>query len=293
MLSLTEEFINESKKKHSRPCELVDVYLGAQDSRDKNTYHFCTNNKKVSFWNLDGSPAVYKPLRISRAGIRTTSQLEIDTFSADFDNTDRAWSSWLAVSEIRNKRLAVRKVFLDLLTGPEHTKILFDGVFHRFSSVTREKATIEFKNRLKTLNRKTGVLQGIQCTHVFGDEGCKFDENSTKVSNQVVGEGSEVGYILDSARGEADGYWRNGIIIFTDGQNAGEIRSVKNFIFGENKILLDYSLPNTPAAGDKYDLFQGCDKAYDTCKDRFSNQANFGGCKDLPQMINPIINKSK
>ena len=48
------------------------------------------------------------------------------------------------------------------------------------------------------------------------------------------------------------------------------------------------ALPQAPAAGDLYMIERGCDKSFDVCRNRFANQANFGGFKNIPQLINPM-----
>ena len=80
----------------------------------------------------------------------------------------------------------------------------------------------------------------------------------------------------------------DGVIQFTSGFNSGLKRKVVDFIVAEHKLILDYALAQAPLAGDTYSVEKGCDKSFDVCKNRHNNQANFGGFKHIPQLINPI-----
>lgn len=76
------------------------------------------------------------------------------------------------------------------------------------------------------------------------------------------------------------GYFDGGIITFTSGDNDGLSGEVKCYVPGQ--ITLHLPMPYTVAIGDTYSIVAGCDKQYTTCRDRFSNLANFRGEPYLP-----------
>lgn len=287
MYTLTPEFIAESAKQQNRPRELWDFYLGAQNVKDANTYHFCSDNIRLTFWNLDGDVQEYLPLSLTRDGINSNSDMSTDTLSGEFDNADLAWSRWIAdpqTGDLRGKRVVVRRIFKDLMTDKAHCKILFDGIVSGVESLTFEKAIISVRSLMNSLDVETGCLQSIDCDYILGDEWCGYV--NTPVTGQTIDAGSTTTAIIDAARTEADDYWKDGFITFKSGQNIGQIRTIINFDLATKTLLLDYALPYTPAAGNTYDIRRGCDQAYDTCKNKFANQANFSGCKDIPQAMN-------
>jgi len=290
MQNLTQQFKDEANKSQNRPIELCDIYLGSQVSTDSQTYYFCTNNAKITFWNLDGIQKEYLPLGLKRSSIPASNQLEIETVGSEFDNVDRAFSNWLATKDLRGKRVVIRKVFLDLLTDATHAKILFDGIINAVSELTELSVKIECKSKLKSLSVETGRMQQLYCNWIFGDTECGYNINSTKVTGQTVDSGTTT-EIIDAARTEADDYWNDGVIEFTSGANDGEKRKVVDFILAQNKLILDYALPNIPQAGDTYNLERGCDKSLTVCTNRFGNQANFGAFPSIPMLINPQIEK--
>jgi uncharacterized phage protein (TIGR02218 family) len=288
MQDLTEQYKSEAGKDANRPIELYDLYLGSQNSCDAETYYFSTDNRRVYFWNPDSVLQYYQPIKVTRSAIPASNQLEIEAVSGEFDNVDRLWSNWLNTVDLRGKRVVVRKVFLDLLNDQTHAKVMFDGIINAVSELTELSVKLECKSKLKSLSLETGRLQQLYCNYIFGDEFCQMDVSTTRLNDQVVGEGSTTGEVLDVARTEADDWWNDGIIQFMSGVNQGQKRKVVDYVAGDHKLILDYALPHVPAAGDRYMIERGCDKSFDVCRSRFGNQANFGGFKNIPQLINPM-----
>ena len=288
MQDLTTQYQNEAAKVTNRPIELYDLYLGSQNSCDSQTFYFCTDNRRVYFWNLDGVLQYYQPIAVKRSSIPASNQLEIEAVSGEFDNVDRLWSNWLNTVDLRGKRVVVRKVFLDLLNDQTHAKVMFDGIINAVSELTELSVKLECKSKLKSLSLETGRLQQLYCNYIFGDEFCQLDVSTTRLNGQVIGAGSTTAYVIDTARTEADDWWNDGIIQFMSGVNQGLKRKVVDFISSQHELTLDYALPQAPAAGDLYTIERGCDKSFDVCCSRFNNQANFGGFKNIPQLINPM-----
>ncbi len=288
MQDLTVQYKDEAVKDANRPIELYDLYFGSQNSCDTQTFYFCTDNKRVYFWNLDGVLQYYQPIAVKRSSIPASNQLEIEAVSGEFDNVDRLWSNWLNTVDLRGKRVVVRKVFLDLLNDHTHAKVMFDGIINSVSELTELSVKIECKSKLKSLSLETGRLQQLYCNYIFGDEFCGLDISTTRINGQTVDAGSTTVAVVDAARAEADDRWNDGIIQFMSGVNQGLKRKVVDFISSQHKLILDYALPQAPAVGDLYTIERGCDKSFDACRNRFSNQANFGGFKNIPQLINPM-----
>ena len=289
MQDLTTQYKDEAVKDANRPIELYDLYLGSQNSCDTQTFYFCTDNKRVYFWNLDGVLQYYQPIKVNRSSIPASNQLEIEAVSGEFDNVDRLWSNWLNTVDLRGKRVVVRKVFLDLFNDQTHAKVMFDGIINAVSELTELSVKLECKSKLKSLSLETGRLQQLYCNYIFGDEFCQLDVSTTRLNGQTIDTGSTTAAVIDAARVEADDWWNDGIVQFMSGGNQGLKRKVVDFISAQHKLILDYALPQAPAVGDLYTIERGCDKSFDVCRNRFNNQANFGGFKNIPQLINPMV----
>jgi len=284
--TLTTEFKNEAAKSQNRPIELYDIYLGSQSVCDDQTYHYCTTNKRISFFNLDGGVQNYDPFRITREPIPASNQLEVEMFAGEFNNTDRVWSDWSNNKDLRGKRVVVRKVFLDLLTDATHSKIIFDGEINALAELSETSAKIQVRSKLKSLSVQPGAMQQLYCNWIFCDEFCGINVATVSAADQTIDIGSTENEIVDAARIEDDDYWIDGLIRFLTGKNTGEERQVVDFISAQNKIVLDYGLPEVPDVGDTYTIERGCDKCLSTCTNRFGNQANFLGFVDIPILIN-------
>jgi hypothetical protein len=82
-----------------------------------------------------------------------------------------------------------------------------------------------------------------------------------------------------------NGYFSKGVVYFTSGQNAGQIRVCTQYTNnGSNNVLnIIPPLPYTPAPGDSLQVLPGCDRRPTTCAEKFSNLIHFGGQPWIPQ----------
>lgn len=79
----------------------------------------------------------------------------------------------------------------------------------------------------------------------------------------------------------ANGYFDEGVLEVRTGRNAFVRRGIKQHE-GAN-FTLTQPLPFAPAQYDEFIVVPGCDKTYDTCGAKFSNQARFRGFPHLPR----------
>jgi len=79
-------------------------------------------------------------------------------------------------------------------------------------------------------------------------------------------------------------FWRYGYVHITSGANAGQ----KRLIIASGSNYIDWALPlSIPVmAGDAYNLYRGCDKTLDTCRDQFHNEPNFSGFTEIADVQN-------
>ncbi len=81
-----------------------------------------------------------------------------------------------------------------------------------------------------------------------------------------------------------DRWFDHGVLTWTSGANAGQACIVAQFERQglEQRIVLWRPPSETIAIGDGFSVVAGCDKAFATCKEKFSNTLNFRGFPHLP-----------
>lgn len=80
--------------------------------------------------------------------------------------------------------------------------------------------------------------------------------------------------------GGTSGYFDNGVVTWTGGDNAGLSMEVQSYVPGQ--VILFSPMPYEIQIGDTFSIHAGCDYSFSTCKNRFSNQLNFRGEPYVP-----------
>lgn len=81
-----------------------------------------------------------------------------------------------------------------------------------------------------------------------------------------------------------DGYFSNGQITFTSGLNNGLSTVIKSHAGGVLELFLPTAFVINP--GDTFNIYAGCDKTLNTCKNKFNNVVNFGGFPHIQPDVN-------
>jgi uncharacterized phage protein (TIGR02218 family) len=145
--------------------------------------------------------------------------------------------------------------------------------------VGKSSALITVKSDLVALNvQMPRNLYQSGCIHTLYDSGCAIAKTSFKVSSAVNSSSTKTQILATLA--QAAGYFDLGTISFTSGANNGAVRSIKTYTVGV--INLNFPLLATPAPGDTFDIYPGCDKTQATCTNKFSNLVNFKGFPYIP-----------
>lgn len=284
---LPAALVTEKGKQQIAIAELFDFLLDTQ------TLKFTSYTKDVSFFDLQGSPAIYTAIPISREGAETNLDMRVDAIRIAVDNVTKAMSSYIANNEFRGRRLVIRRVFTNLLTDATYYQPVFDGVMDR-PLIGNTRAQIEAVSRLGFLTRMgPRRMYQLRCNWRFAvappDSGCANGISAAtlkdKKTAQTVDAGSTATVIQDAARTEAAGYWKIGIVTFTGGTaaNVGVKRRVVASAAGS--FTMDVALPAVPAAGDAYEIERDCDLSFEDCQNRFANTANFGGFPSIPMEL--------
>jgi len=119
------------------------------------------------------------------------------------------------------------------------------------------------------------------CRYTLGESACGVDLTAAVYRRTgTLSSVTDAAQFSSSARTEAAGFFSSGSISFTSGANINLSASIKSFASGH--FTQWQPLPHTPAVGDAYVVYAGCDKQFSTCRDKFSNALNFGGFPHIP-----------
>lgn len=235
----------------------------------------------------DGDGAVtYSPIL---SGL--TSNIETDsTFSVDNGEISGAISSTpgegftaqdILAGRFDGAECRVMTVnYNDLTQGHEMTGpgLYFLGEF----KIRGLKYTFELRSLAQVAKVDLTQKTSLTCRAVFGDARCGVDAVALLLPGTVTSVEPTLPRLqfTDTGRAEADGFFVPGSVVFTSGANTGASAEVKRYI--SKTIELTHPLPFDVQIGDGYSIRVDCDKKAATCRDAFTNLANFRGEPFLP-----------
>jgi uncharacterized phage protein (TIGR02218 family) len=149
-----------------------------------------------------------------------------------------------------------------------------------------EAFTAEVRSLAQNFDRERGRRYEALCSAELGDARCGVVlANATRRASVTIASVSDAGAFSAAALpGFAAGAFTGGTVAFTSGGNSGQTFAVMSHTrLGTQEVIALWSPPAAPLlAGDAVTLTVGCDKRFDTCRDRFANAANFRGFPHTP-----------
>jgi len=127
------------------------------------------------------------------------------------------------------------------------------------------------------LSRKSYIKYAPTCQAYFCDDKCKLNKNNYKTQCEIIQIIDSKNIVCSISLGEN---YSKGTVEFITGSNAGAVWDIDTS--SGNSIRFYSPLPATAHVGDEIYVYQGCDKTFNTCKDRFNNATNFRGQPFLP-----------
>ena len=145
--------------------------------------------------------------------------------------------------------------------------------------------TAEARGLSHHLDQAVGRRYQYRCDADLGDARCTVDVATSAFKG--------VGSVASAIDGRAftasgldsfeNGWFTRGRLTWTSGPNAGASGEVKLHAKGTTVSLELWRPMGLPvSAGDGFDVFAGCDKRFETCRDKFSNVPNFRGFHLMP-----------
>ena len=172
---------------------------------------------------------------------------------------------------------AAFEIFRYNWSTPTERDVLFVGTFGEVK-LRETSATVELRGLQQALQQPIGSPSTKNCRARLGDTLCTIDlESATwKKTGTLTGVTSNQVF-TDSGRAEAAGYFTEGTIAWTSGNNTGITARIKTHATG-GVFTLMVPMMLTVQAGDAYTVRAGCLKRLqEDCRDKFNNVLNFQG----------------
>lgn len=247
------------------------------------TYYRYTNADVDITWN--GNTYASNGLRLKRSRTRRVRGLEVDTLDITVYPTDAdliegvPFLQALGTGALTGASVTLWRAFMETWgdTAP--------GALWQFSGrlsvgpMSRTQAQLKVRSDLELLNIQMprNVYQPA-CIHTLYDSGCTLSQAGFGVSNTAQAGSTKTSIVNSLAQGA--GYFDQGKLFWLTGANAGVTRTVKSYVPGI--LVPSLPLPYTPAAGDTFTVYPGCDKMQATCSSKFANLVNFRGYPYIP-----------
>lgn len=151
---------------------------------------------------------------------------------------------------------------------------LLAGTLGEFT-INRNTLVFELRDLRQYLQQGVGDVSSKTCRARLGDDRCRFDVESLRVSGAITAVTSNRVF-TDSSRSEVADYFGEGEITWVTGNNEGLKTKLKTFSAG----VYTLALPMFAAVqvGDTYTVIPGCRKRLEEdCRDKFDNVLNFVG----------------
>jgi uncharacterized phage protein (TIGR02218 family) len=180
--------------------------------------------------------------------------------------------------------LLVERVYMpspgDVSLGTMH---IFQGIVGD-AEPSSSTVVLTVESGMAALNQvipRTMIQAG--CNNVLFDTICSA-AGLTKASKTVTGTCSSgaTSMSVPTSRTEADKWFELGVITFTSGVCSGQARGVVAFANASGVFTLDRPLNGTPANGDTFSVYPGCDKARNGGCAKFANLSQFRGFPFAP-----------
>lgn len=177
------------------------------------------------------------------------------------------------------------ETFLVNWSTPEERLLLRVG---HIGEVLREDGAfrVEIRGLAAGLDEPRGRIFRAPCDADLGDPRCKVDlvDPAFRGHGAVVAALDGRRFTVSGLDGFAGGWFERGTLVWTSGANSGRRAVVKSQrdVSGGPTIELWNAMTDVLAAGDAFTITAGCDKRFETCRDKFANALNFRGFPHMP-----------
>ncbi len=273
MLTLNPEF-----ESHLQGDVTTHCFAWILRRKDGAVFGFCDHDKSLPVHGINCFPQ--SGMNGSEAG----SQLGLSVDSSEIEGA--LTSDTLNDADIERGLYdgATVETYLVNWAQPQQCVLLRSSVIGK---ITRSgmKFIAELKSSAALLDRVFGRRAKRGCDAKFADRRCGINP----ADPLYAGEG-----IVDAVNGQditvsglcafASHWFERGTITWASGKNQGSSNNIVSHLgHGDAASLILQDLPVYDVqAGDHFRVLAGCDKSFQSCRDRFANHENFRGFPHIP-----------
>jgi len=139
----------------------------------------------------------------------------------------------------------------------------------------------EFRSLSQRLGQNVGELYGPVCRAAFTDSRCGLTP-ATYTFSRTVDTVTSAKVLRFSGDVHSTGYFNEGLVTFTTGDNTGISREIKTHASSSGAVItLHEAFPRTVDVGDVANLLAGCAHTIEACR-AFGNAVRFRGEPNIP-----------
>lgn len=236
----------------------------------------------------DGNGHIFSSKKpwLQRSKWNTTNTMEVPTLTVILRALNDSFAGGASIkAQIHNGLFDGATVLFERGFMPSENDLITLGSVTVFSGQVADinldglQAEINVKGLTNKLNVNVprNVYQGT-CTHTFCDGNCTL-LRALFTTSYLVGLSPTRSFIPWTSAPGTPGRYQLGTLKMTSGPASGQSRTIQ--AADATGITLAYPLYNTPAPGDAFTAFEGCDKLQTTCQGR-SNDQNWRGFPYVP-----------
>jgi uncharacterized phage protein (TIGR02218 family) len=276
---------------------LINFLYSAQSMVMVDLYTIALNGGAVLRWSSADVPVTYGgntfglgPLCTddgvqSKCGVEVSSTDITFASSASFTINGVPFIDWVLGGGFDGATIRIDRVVAPdwptMLTAPLGGYLRFYGRYDGAKELGLAAVVITASDwRVLLANNVPQDCYQTSCLNVLGDSKCQFSV-STKTVTGIAVTSATSGAIFGAASSLGAQPFTIGKVKFTSGANAGLSRSVKNYD-GAGNFTLTAPFPATPAVGDQFTAYPGCDLSMTTCVNTFANLVHFRGQPFIP-----------
>lgn len=158
------------------------------------------------------------------------------------------------------------------------TSAKLETVGHYYlGQVSRTEATFsaELRSEAGFLAQKRGRFITPNCDAELGDSRCTVNTSLLSGAGAITAITGDVDFMVSGLEAHNSTAFAAGTLIWTSGENMGQTCDVR--AHRDNLVGLWRPPLFTVAPGDTFDVLPGCDKTFQTCRERYANGNNFRG----------------
>ena len=232
---------------------------------------------------LGESPDLFDGTYRKSAGITGSDLKAADDLSVDNSEVKGSYNRNLSIVDLRAEDIeaglfdnAAVTVFVCNWKAPDDFQIILGaGSLGDILRTAEGEYRTERRGVAQALIKNFVRTFGVDCDAIFGDDRCRFDLSTVTFAGTVTGVTDRRVFTATIAGGFDETQGRLGVVTFTYGENDGFAMDVKETSAGTVELFLP--MPRDIAIGDTFNISQGCDFKYETCRDVYDNLYGPGG----------------